>query len=64
MDQRRSDNFAFLKMAKINVKEEKSKPATTTIQEVVVEDDKHEASSYSSEVVTPSPAEKIDKTKK
>lgn len=55
LDQRRSENFAFLKLAKTGGKEEKDKP-TTTIQE-----DKNEISSCSSEDVA-SPEEK-DKAK-
>lgn len=46
LDQRRSDNFAFVKMAKTSGKEEKDKP-TPTIQEVA-EDEKNEISSCSS----------------
>ena len=51
LDQRRSENFAFLKMAKTGGKEEKDKP-TATIQE-----DKNEISSCSSDDVA-SPEEK------
>ena len=51
LDQRRTENFAFLKMAKTGGKEEKDKP-TVTIQE-----DKNEISSCSSDDVA-SPEEK------